>query len=351
MKNSLIDNYGREIKYLRLSVTDRCNLRCIYCMPKEGIKLLGKDEILSFSEIVRIVRLFAELNIKKIRLTGGEPLIREDIDNLVESLIASTPDIDYGITTNGTLLDRHYKKFADFGLNKINISLDTLDAKKYSLLTRNNLYSPQIILGYIDKAIKYGLKDIRINSVISDFNDKEDIKNLVSLALDKKIRVRFIEAMSTNKLPNDYIECGRTNYQHGQDLLIDGHNNDIFHHNITDVLNQFGTVSKVDHLNELGPASYYSIDGGKGLIGIISNGASYCNSCNRVRLTSEGRLKLCLYSEKSLNLKKLLRSGCSDLKISQIIKKYINNKPGNKFSNNNCKNKILLPEYMNKVGG
>ncbi|MDD3520838.1 MAG: GTP 3',8-cyclase MoaA [Actinomycetota bacterium] len=350
MNDSLIDKHGREIKYLRLSVTDRCNLRCVYCMPKKGIKLLERSEILSFSEILRIVGIFAKLKIKKVRLTGGEPLVREDIDNLVKSLIAANPDIDYGITTNGTLLDRHYKKFADYGLKKINISLDTINAARYSGITRNNTYTPQMILNYIDKAIEYGLKDIRINSVVSDFDDKEDIKNLISLAINKQIRVRFIEAMSTNNLPGRDIECGRTNYSYGRASLTDASTGYTFKQNIIDILNEFGNVNKVNTLNELGPASYYSINGKDGLIGIISNGASYCNSCNRLRLTSDGRLKLCLYSKNSLNLKKLLRSDCSDLKISQVIKKYIMNKPGNKFTCNGSK-KILLPEYMNRVGG
>ena len=118
MNDSLIDKHGREIKYLRLSVTDRCNLRCVYCMPKKGIKLLERSEILSFSEILRIVGIFAKLKIKKVRLTGGEPLVREDIDNLVKSLIAANPDIDYGITTNGTLLDRHIRNLLTTGLKK-----------------------------------------------------------------------------------------------------------------------------------------------------------------------------------------------------------------------------------------
>ena len=178
---------------------------------------------------------------------------------------------------------------------------------------------------------------------------------MVDLAIIKHIRIRFIEAMSTNKLPDRYIECGRPSYSHDNGLSASGDTNDAFTNdnfkeNIINILNEFGTVSKVKNLNELGPASYYRIDNSDGLIGIISNGASYCNNCNRIRLTSDGRLKLCLYSKNSLNLKKLLRSGSSDLEISQVIEKYVNKKPCNKFSNKSGK-KILLPEYMNRVGG
>lgn len=358
MNNLLKDKHGRYIKYLRISVTDRCNLRCIYCMPESGIKLIDRDEILSYSEIIRIAKIFINLGVEKIRITGGEPLIREDINNLITDLINISADISVAITTNGTLLDRYVKDFATAGLKKINVSLDTLNETKYANITRNNFFKPNRILENIEKALKLGINDIKINSVIVNPNDEENIFNLIRIALALQISVRFIEVMPTSSLVNEtvsYIECGEINNNLNNYFLNNTEgNNKSFSEKIINILRSFGKVKKVNNLNELGPAIYFNVNDSVGKVGIISNDINYCQFCNRVRLTSDGKLKLCLYSDKSIDIKNFLRNSYTDLEIAEEIRKYIMNKPYNKFSSLSIKNNnqlILLPEFMNKIGG
>ena len=353
----LTDSFGRKINYLRISITDRCNLRCFYCMPKSGIKLINRNEILSYSEIIRTAKIFTELGIKKMRITGGEPLIREGAVNFIENLQKTIAGIDLAITTNGTCLDRQADSLASAGIGGINVSLDSLNKDRYRKITANNVFSPDNIINNIKKALKLGIKDIKINTVLTGLDDENDIYDLINLSLNLQIDVKFIEMMPVTR-PNgkgvSEIECGKiiklknnikSNY-FSESSGIDK--------KVLNILKRFGHTEVVSEIKGFGPAVYYRIKNSKASMGVIPNNEKHCENCNRLRLTSEGKLKLCLYSDPVLDIKKLLRNGSTDEEISKEIKKSIKNKPLNKWSGPNAesiRNQASVPEFMNKIGG
>ena len=357
MKDELTDSFGRKINYLRISITDRCNLRCFYCMPEHGIKLIDKSEILSYSEIMRIVKIFSNLGIKKIRITGGEPLIREGAADFIENLLKTAAGIDLAITTNGIYLDKYIENLASASLGGINISLDTLDREQYCKITRNSIFSPDDIINNIKKALKLGIKDIKINSVLSGLNDKKDIFDLISLALNLQIDVKFIELMQVSSIERiniAEIECGETNKYENDSGAVYFKENFSINEKVLNVLKCFGNVENITESKGFGPAVYYRLSNSPANIGVVSNSGKHCESCNRVRLTSDGRLKPCLYSNSILDIKKLLRTGSSDSEIINEIKNIINGKPLNKWSSltsQNNHNKAIIPEFMNRIGG
>jgi len=357
MTDELIDIHGRKINYLRISITDRCNLRCFYCMPKDGIKLIDRNEILSYSEIIRTAKIFADLGIKKIRITGGEPLVRAGAGLFIRDLLKTATDIDLAITTNGTYLDKYIDDLASAGLGGINVSLDTLNENQYCKITRSNIFGPDDIINNIKKALELGIKDIKINSVLTGFDDEKDIYDLINLALNLNIDIKFIEMMPVNSLVRANvreIECGKTS-----NLDNDCRSNFVMesigiNKKVLNVLKHFGDIEKASERKGFGPAIYYKVNNYRASIGVISNSAKHCESCNRIRLTSDGKLKLCLYSDPILDIKKLLRTGSTDSEISKNIKDSVKNKPLNRWSNlnpENINNKAAIPEFMNKIGG
>ncbi|MBM3700314.1 MAG: radical SAM protein, partial [Actinobacteria bacterium] len=192
-KDMLCDNFGRKIDYLRMSVTDRCNLRCVYCMPGEGIEMLGHGDMLSYEELLRAAKLFAEAGIKKIRLTGGEPLVRKDIITLVEGLKNIRQIEDVSLTTNGLLLRRHLKALSDKGINRLNISIDSMNPQKYAKITRGGNLGT--LTDNIISAAGLGFKEIKLNVVITGFLDSSDIRDFINFARDYSLFLRFIEMM------------------------------------------------------------------------------------------------------------------------------------------------------------
>ncbi len=291
----MIDQFGRKIEYLRISVTDRCNLRCKYCMP-EGIECLPMEKILSFEEYAEVVRCGAALGIKNVRLTGGEPLVRRGLISLVR-LIHGIDGIErISMTTNGIFLKENLRGLIDAGLSSVNISLDTLNRERYREIT--GFDGLPAVLSAIDSAYESGIKT-KINSVSIDFGEEELI-SLINLARDRAIDVRFIEMMP--------IGLGKTFpvFDHGRLL--------------SKLKSLFPELEQDSKAHGLGPAVYYRIPGFQGCIGLISAiHAKFCDSCNRVRLTSQGFLKTCLCYEDGADLRGILRSDTTPYEREELL--------------------------------
>ena len=314
------DGHGRDINYLRVSVTDKCNLRCGYCMPGEGIRHLLHEDMLSFEEIQRIVCIMTELGIKKVRLTGGEPLIRRGVTELVKML-----SCDVYMTTNGCELAHLAKPLKEAGLCGINISLDTLDRDTFRRLTGRDEF--ERVLDGIEAAVAVGL-DVKLNCVpLKGINDPE-IEDLCRFAAQKGLDLRFIELMP--------IGCADGYRGVSTDELIRR-------------LERDAGKMEPDASDSPGPAVYYRIGNRSSRIGFISPMSSkFCSSCNRVRLTAEGFLKLCLQYPDGLDLRRLLRSGSDDEAIRQAIEEAIRLKPrGHSFGNDQRSDK----RKMVQIGG
>lgn len=312
MTGPMLDRYNREINYLRVSVTDRCNLRCNYCMPKEGLSLLGHDDILKYEEISRIVRIAVSMGISKIRITGGEPLVRRGVVDFIASLSATVGLSDISLTTNGTLLEAFAAKLFAGGVKRINISLDSLNAEKYTLITRGGDLSA--VLSGIDEVRRIGFSPIKINIVaIKGFNDNE-ILDFAKLSIDKPYQIRFIE----------FMELGHAALDHSSQYL----SNTL----VREIINGIYPLEPVNSKRHKGdgPAKIYRIADGAGEIGFISPlSHQFCHSCNRLRLTADGHLRVCLLSDNEVDLKGPLRDGCSDADLADLIKKAIAKKPIN----------------------
>jgi len=311
-----LDGLGREINYLRISVTDRCNLRCRYCMPEEGVELKEHGEILRLEEIRRVVEIGAQVGIRKVRLTGGEPLIRRDLARLV-GWISSIPQVDdVALTTNGVLFAGMAAELKAAGLHRVNVSLDTLDANKYRYITRNGELNQ--VLQALEQALELGFHPVKLNTVIiRGFNDDE-IMELCRLAYTRPVHIRFIEFMPVGELQywssDKIISCEeiRQNIEK--------------HYRLTP-----GRVSRGN-----GPAKYYHMEGGQGSIGFISPMSNhFCNECNRLRLTADGKIRGCLYDEREIDVKKVLREGGSDEEIRKLFIRAINMKPDRHQMNKN----------------
>lgn len=301
------DARSRKIEYLRISVTDRCNFRCIYCMPEEGIEAMTHDEVLSFEEIVTICRIMAKLGIRKVKLTGGEPLVRKNFTALVRSIKAIPGIEEITLTTNGLLLLDQLEELVAAGISAINISLDTLDRERFKKITRVD--GLEKVVKAIKKAAECkGLRTVKINALIAKGLNEEDIIGLSAFAKEQPVHVRFIELMP--------IGLGRN---------LKGMTKE----EIREVIEKaYGPMTAFDKQLGNGPSKYYSLPGFKGKIGFISAlSECFCEDCNRVRLTSDGFLKLCLHSTKGMDLKSLLRSGMGEEEIKHRIEKTIEGKP------------------------
>lgn len=318
----MIDGFGRKINYLRISLTDRCNLRCIYCMPKKGITdIVPHDELLSLEEIYELTKSFVELGIDKIRFTGGEPLVRKNIVELIRKTSELDGIKDISLTTNAQLLKAMAKDLKEAGLNRVNISLDTLDPEKFSTITRGgNLNS---VLESIDEAIKVGLTPIKINTVLmGGFNDNE-IRDLVELT-KRGIDVRFIELMPIGEAVG-----------FAKDKFI---SNDI-------ILKTISELEPVEREDISSPATYYKLPGASGKVGIINPiSCKFCDNCNRIRLTSTGQLKLCLHSNIEIDLKSALRN-------KEDIKQIIRDSILTKEESHHLEDEEYITRNMNQIGG
>jgi len=280
------DGLGRNINYLRISVTDRCNLRCRYCMPEEGIEKLEHTEVLSLEEIYEVVKVCAGMGTDKIRITGGEPLVRKGLTGLIAKISAIEGIKDIALTTNGVLLKKLAGDLKEAGLKRLNVSLDTMDAKKYAYMTRGG--NIKDVMEGIEEALKVGLTPIKINTVlVKGFNEGE-IGELIKLSINENIDVRFIELMplgqaagfaSEQYLPNSFV------------------------------LESFPELEPVESVDISSPARYYRLPGAQGRIGLINPiSHKFCDNCNRIRLTADGKLKPCLHSNMEIDVKEILRN-------------------------------------------
>lgn len=322
------DGIGRNIDYLRISVTDKCNLRCQYCMPKEGIRLIPHEELLTLEEITRTCRIMAELGIKKIRITGGEPLVRKNIIKLITD-ISEIPQIeDIAITTNGVLFAPMAGELRSAGLKRVNLSLDTMNPAVFAEITGRD--EQAAVMRAMDAALENGMQ-LKINCVACrQFNDGDIIK-VAEIAKDNPVDVRFIELMP--------IGCGKAFEGIPSDEIL------------LRLQNEFGKAEVFAGRLGNGPAGYYEFNGFMGKIGFISPMShKFCSECNRIRLTAEGRLKLCLHYNNGIELKSFLRNeNISDEDIMRLISDAILKKPESHHFEN--KNEKADTRKMYQIGG
>jgi len=300
MKSKLIDNYGRIAKKLRVSVTDRCNMRCGYCMPKNNTKWFDSTEVLSFEEIIRLSSIFANLGVEKIRITGGEPLVRPLIENLIKS-IAKIPHIkSIGLTTNGLLLSDRVKKLKSSGLNSVNISLDSFKEDRFKMMTGINGLDK--VISSIQKAKDAGL-DVKINTVVVRGWNDDEVVEFANFARRTGITVRFIEFM-----PLDGMGIWRSDLVFSKKEMIEKLESNI------------GKVFPVLEQEISAPAKLYSFSDRIGTVGFIPSVTEpFCNQCDRIRLTSDGRFLTCLFENPGFDIKSYLRRGASDEELSQCL--------------------------------
>ena len=357
----LIDSYDRTIDYLRVSVTDRCNFRCVYCMPEAGAPVAPKDEILTYEEIERLVRIAVELGMSKIRLTGGEPLIRRDIDLLIRK-IGTIPGLrDFSLTTNGFLLARFAQDFAQSGLNRINISLDTLRPERFARIARRgNL--PDTLAG-INAALDAGLSPLKLNCVVMRGWNDDEVADFARLTLGRPFDVRFIELMPINWSEGEDGGAGLSDYfalsaepgyrrDTGVTLyaLADKNSLKVLREKAAtpgaqldaaqmrrafvptsemrgQIEAEFGLMEPAE-VQTNGPARSFRIPGAVGTVGFISQITNdMCLNCNRLRLTADGQLRPCLMADGEADLRTPLRSGATDEEIAAVFRLTVLHKP------------------------
>jgi len=301
------DTHGRVIDYMRVSVTDRCNLRCVYCTPSEHLHLIDRAELLSYEEITRVVSLAAGMGIRKVRVTGGEPLVRKDLPRLIGTL-ATIPGIqDLSLTTNGLLLGRFAASLAEAGLGRVNVSLDSLNPERFREMTGGGRIEK--VLDGLAAADRTGLHPVKINVVVMRGVNDEEMQDFARLTLGTPYHVRFIEWMPIGSVDRWQSEnCVRL-----EEIRA--------------------AVSGVAPLLPLsigagGPAKYFRFQNAAGAIGFISPiSQHFCDSCNRLRLTSEGKLRPCLFNDREIDLRAPLRNGASDTEIADILRSAVQMKP------------------------
>jgi cyclic pyranopterin phosphate synthase len=318
-----------SIDCLRLSVTDRCNLRCIYCHPLPDCSLIGRQDKLESEEILRVVRLFGECGIKKLRLTGGEPLVRRDIVRLVHELAAIAGIEDLSVTTNGIFLESLAAELKAAGLRRVNISVDSIEREIYRRMTGFDMLP--VVLDGIRKMIEVGLTPVKLNCVIiKGLNDNpEQISALAGMSVNLPLSVRFIEYFPTNtstRPATDYVPNAMVRVA---------------------IERKYGPLSGAVMNTGNGPAEYYKVPGSTGTIGFISGRSSnFCRSCSRLRLTSDGKVMPCLYSARAYDLKALIRLGRSDRQIRSYMNRIIAEK-ADYTKHNSAKEEFS----MCKIGG
>jgi len=304
----LADAFARPIEYLRVSVTDKCNLRCVYCMPEGGLPWLQRDEILSYEEIARVVEAAASVGVRSIRLTGGEPLLRRHLDRLV-AMIASTNGIeDIALSTNGLLLEEQIDALVAAGLTRVNISLDTLRADRFESIARR----PGLdrVMRAIEVAVDRGLAPVKINCVVMRGRNDDELLDFAELSRRLPVAIRFIETMPVI----EYAQAQREEYVSADELLAQ--------------LRSIGDLQPVQGPRGNGPARYFAFPGAAGTIGVITPMShDYCNLCNRIRLTADGRLRLCLFGDHHIDLRTSLRAGATREELCEVLERSMLIKP------------------------
>ena len=333
---NLTDTFNRPLRDLRISVTDRCNFRCVYCMPREifgsDYPYLPHSEVLNFEEIARLARIFAGHGVKKIRLTGGEPLVRKDVHLLVK-MLAEIPGLDLTLTTNGALLARQAQALKDAGLKRVTVSLDSLDDEIFKALNDADFPVAKVIEG-MDTAASVGLEPIKVNMVVKRGVNESSILPMARFFREKGYILRFIE----------YMDVGHTNGWRMDDVVSSAE--------IVKIISAEMPLEPIDPNYRGEVAERWRYTDGSGEIGVVSSVTrAFCRDCNRARISAEGKLYTCLFAVKGHDLKSLIRSGASDDEISQTIAR-IWGKRDDRYSELRSENTIDLPKVeMSHIGG
>ena len=324
----IFDNHNRPITYLRLAVTDRCNLRCFYCMPEAGIRYLPKQELLTYEEMERLVRVLVRLGVSKVRITGGEPFVRAGLMNFMHRLSA-VGLTDISMTTNGVLTAPHVADLAALGVKAVNLSLDTLDRQRFHQITRRD--ELPAVLGTLDALLTAGIQT-KINAVVMDGQNTQDLIPLANLTRTLPVDVRFIEEMPFNGGGSHYPVLHWT------------------HRRIVDELRtHFPNLQKIPE-TPFSTSASYQIPGNQGTVGVIAAfSRTFCGTCNRIRLTAQGMLKTCLYDDGILDVRALLRRGDTDQQITAAFLRAFAHRPATGFDAEQSRNPII--ESMATIGG
>jgi len=325
----ILDSFGRSINYLRISVTDRCNLRCLYCMPPEGVPQMPHSEILSYEEIRTVVRAAAELGINRIRLTGGEPLVRADLPKLIKMLSQVEGIEELSLTSNGTFLKKYALEFKQAGLSRVNVSLDTLKPDRFQYITR--LGELQTVLEGIEAAKEAGFEPVKINTVIMRGINDDEILDFAKMTYKEGWHIRFIELMP---------------FKGGVEFVP---SIELRQH--ISLLGKLEPCPDSIGITGNGPAMYYRLAGAKGTIGFISplTEHSFCSRCNRMRLSPDGKLRPCLLAEDEVDLKTPLRNNASMDELKSLILKAVASKPEHHHLEGG--NIRLVNRKMSQIGG
>lgn len=328
----LFDNHHRPINYLRLAVTDRCNLRCFYCMPEEGIKYLPKKELLTFEEIERLIVLMASMGISKVRLTGGEPFVRNDLMQLINRIAHVDGINDIHLTTNGLLTSPHIPELKSLGIASVNLSLDTLDRERFRVITRRDEFIKT--WETFELLMKHGIP-VKINTVVMDKKNIDDIIPLVELTRSYPVSIRFIEEMPFNGEGNHYATLTWT-----------------YNKIVEYIKTHYPALQKIqDPINST--AYHYQVHGYSGKIGVIAAfSRTFCGTCNRIRVTAQGVLKTCLYDDGVLNIKQMFRDGLTDQQVKDALMNAFGSRPKDGFeAEERRRNGSPIIESMSTIGG
>lgn len=333
---SLNDTFNRPLRDLRISITDRCNFRCVYCMPKEvfgpDYQFLHRDQILTFEEITRLARIFVDHGVHKIRLTGGEPLVRRDLPVLV-SMLAQIPDLDLTLTTNGALLARQARALKEAGLKRVTVSLDSLDDTVFKAMNDVDFPVDKVIEG-MDAAAAAGLGPIKVNMVVKRSLNESSILPMARYFREKGYILRFIE----------YMDVGHSNGWRMEEVVPAAE--------IVKIINAEMPLEPLDPNYQGEVAERWRYKDGSGEIGVIASVTqAFCSTCSRVRLTAEGKLFTCLFGIKGFDLRDLMRAGATDDEISQAIAR-VWHKRADRYSELRSENTVTLPKVeMSHIGG
>ena len=327
----LYDNHGRVINYMRLAVTDRCNLRCYYCMPEEGIDYVPRADLLTYEEMVRVVAVFSKLGISKIRITGGEPFLRKDLMQFLGE-ISQLPDLKkIHITSNGTLLTDKIEALKKMGINSINLSLDSLDRERFFKITRRDDFPK--VMECMDALLAADF-EVKINMVVLSGQNTQDIIPMLELAQEKKIAVRFIEEMPFNGTEGK----GNKKYWSHKQIL-------------ETIQEKYPSTQKIIDPN-YSTAANYQIPNFKGTFGIIAAySRTFCGTCNRIRLIPQGLIKTCLYDGGVFNVRDLLRAGATDEQLAETLKSALSHRAKDGFEAEQRRFQDPISESMATIGG
>lgn len=326
----LRDKFGRKISYLRLAVTDRCNLRCQYCMPAHGIDIVDRKELLSYKEMYRITRVLSELGVNKVRLTGGEPFVRKDFISFLESLSFNDKLDEINITTNGALISNHIDKLEALNINAINLSIDSLQKDRFAKITRRDVFLG--VYDTLEKLEKSNLK-LKLNVVVQSGFNTDEIIDFIELSKTKDIAVRFIEEMPFN---------GK-----GQREMKEEWN----FNKIINLVNQHYSVIETLKDKKSSTSRNFKIPNYKGTFGIIpAFTRTICNDCNRIRITATGMFKNCLFDGGVFNVRDFMREGASDDELKQLFISTVHKKPENGFIAEAARGNDVS-ESMSTIGG